>query len=83
MRRGRLAGARAEDGPPQHRSMRASLDWSYELLDDAERRLFRSLSVFSGGWDAPAAQAVELAEGDGTQMTERLAGLERKGFRRR
>jgi predicted ATPase/DNA-binding CsgD family transcriptional regulator len=80
MRRGRLAGARAEDVAPQHRSMRASLDWSYELLDDAERRLFRSLSVFSSGWDAPAAQAVALAEGDATQMTGRLAGLERKGL---
>ena len=60
--------------------MRASLDWSYELLDDPERRLFRSLSVFSGGWDAPAAGAVALAEGDGAQMTGRLAGLERKGL---
>jgi predicted ATPase len=79
-RRGRLVGARAEDAPPQHRSMRASLDWSYELLDDADRRLFRSLSVFSGGWDTPAAEAVALAEGDGTQMTGRLAGLERKGL---
>jgi predicted ATPase/DNA-binding CsgD family transcriptional regulator len=80
MRRGRLAGARAEDAPPRHRSMRASLDWSYELLDDAERRLFRSLSVFSGGWNAPAAQAVALEDGDGMQMTGRLAAMERKGL---
>jgi predicted ATPase len=80
MRRGRLAGADAEDTLPQHRSLRASLDWSYELLDDAGRRLFRSLSVFSGGWETAAAHAVVLAEGDATQVAGRLAELERKGL---
>ena len=68
VRRGRLAGTEVDDALPQHRSVRASLDWSYGLLDDAERQLFRSLSIFAGGWDASAAHAIALTESDETQM---------------
>src|SRR6185312_1610927 len=54
--------------------------WSYGLLDDAERRMLRSLSVFSGGWDASAAHAVALADGDEIHVLGLLAGLEAKGL---
>jgi predicted ATPase/DNA-binding CsgD family transcriptional regulator len=80
VRRGRLAGGDVDDELPQHQSVRASLDWSYGLLDDAERRMFRSLSVFSGGWDAGAAHAVALVDGDETQVLGLLADLEDKGL---
>ncbi len=35
---------------PRHQAMQATLDWSYDLLDDPERVLLRRLSVFAGGW---------------------------------
>jgi predicted ATPase/DNA-binding winged helix-turn-helix (wHTH) protein len=43
---------------PRHRTLRAVLDWSYELLSEAERRLFRHLAIFSGGFTVEAATAV-------------------------
>ncbi len=44
--------------PPRHRTVRAAVEWSYELLDPTERRAFRSLAVFVGGFDAAAATSV-------------------------
>jgi predicted ATPase len=43
---------------PRHQTIRASLDWSHELLTERERQLFARLSVFSGGFDLEAAAAV-------------------------
>lgn len=43
---------------PRHRTLYAALDWSYDLLTEAERRLLRHLSVFRGGWTLEAAEAV-------------------------
>ena len=43
---------------PRHQTIRASLDWSHELLTGRERQLFARLSVFSGGFDLAAAAAV-------------------------
>jgi predicted ATPase len=47
---------RTED--PRHGSLRAALDWSYELLSPALQRFFRELTVFQGGWTSAAAAAV-------------------------
>jgi predicted ATPase/DNA-binding CsgD family transcriptional regulator len=44
--------------PQRQRTLRAAVDWSYELLTSAERQLFDRLSVFAGGFDAAGAQAV-------------------------
>jgi predicted ATPase/DNA-binding CsgD family transcriptional regulator len=50
-----LAGGRGRD--QRHRSLRAVIGWSHDLLDPAERVLFRRLSVFAGGFDLAAAGA--------------------------
>ncbi|MET7971415.1 LuxR C-terminal-related transcriptional regulator [Micromonospora sp. NPDC005305] len=51
-----LAGGRAADR--RHRSLRAVVGWSHDLLDDDERLLLRRLAVFVGSFDLPAAVAV-------------------------
>jgi len=43
---------------PRHRTLQALIDWSYGLLSEHERRAFRRLAVFSGGWTLEAAQVV-------------------------
>ncbi len=43
---------------PRHQTLRAAMDWSHDLLSDAERVLFRRLAVFAGGWTLEAAEAV-------------------------
>ncbi|MBV8345326.1 MAG: adenylate/guanylate cyclase domain-containing protein [Candidatus Eremiobacteraeota bacterium] len=43
---------------PRQQTLRAAIDWSFDLLDERERTLFRRLSVFAGGWTLPAALAV-------------------------
>ncbi len=59
-----LAGGRRTAG--RHRSLRAVIDWSHDLLDDEERALFRRLSVFVGSFDLSAAVTVSRAGGPGT-----------------
>lgn len=48
----------AHDLPPHQRTLRAAIQRSYDLLDEAERALFRSLGVFVGGFDLDAVAAV-------------------------
>ena len=51
-----LRGGRASS--ERHKTLRATIDWSHDLLSDREKILFRRLSVFSGGWTLPAAEKV-------------------------
>ena len=55
---------------PRHRTLRAMVDWSWELLSDAERRVLRRLSVFAGGAGLEAAERV--CAGDGVEQDEVL-----------
>ncbi len=52
-----LAGS-DRTAPERQRTLRGTLDWSYDLLSEAERLLFARLSVFAGGWTLEAAEAV-------------------------
>jgi predicted ATPase/DNA-binding XRE family transcriptional regulator len=67
-----LVGSR---GPtPRHRSLRAVLDWSHDLLDADEHATFRRVGVFTGGFDLDAAAAVCPASnrGEVADLTGRL-----------
>jgi predicted ATPase len=55
------------DLPERQRTLRATIEWSYELLDGNERQLFSRLSVFSGGCTLDAAEEVTGADVDTIQ----------------
>ena len=57
-----LLASRSRDAPARQRTIRATIEWSYELLDAAEQQLFRRLGVFRGTFTIEAAEAV--CEGD-------------------
>jgi len=59
----RLLTGGSRDDLPRQQTLRAMIDWSYELLDDAEQKLFARLSVFAGGWTIAAAKVVGEGEG--------------------
>jgi len=49
------------DAPARQRAMQETLTWSYDLLDQTERAVFRRLAVFAGGWALDAIALVALA----------------------
>ena len=53
----------ARDSPDRQQTLRATIDWSYLLLDGSQQRVFRRLAVFAGGCTLPDAEAVA---GEGT-----------------
>ena len=61
---------------PRQQTLRALIDWSYDLLTDNERVLLRRLCVFAGGWTLEAAEAVgaggALAPADVLELLGRL-----------
>jgi predicted ATPase len=67
-------GQGAVDMPERQRTLRATVDWSVGLLDDAERSLLETVAVFVDGWTIEAASAVAgLDEGQALDLTEALA----------
>src|SRR6266576_3873616 len=50
------------DAPDRQRTLRATIEWSYELLEEPERSLFRQLSVFGGSWTRADAEDVCAAD---------------------
>jgi len=64
------------DLPGRQQTLRAAIDWSYELLDESERKLFRRLSVFRGGGTLEAIEAVCNAREDlGMDVLEGVTSL--------
>ena len=60
---------------PRHQTLRAIVDWSWDLLDDAERTVLRRLSVFSGGATPGAAEQVCGPAGDPAGLLDVIASL--------
>jgi hypothetical protein len=54
----RLLTAGSRTVLPRQQTLRAVVDWSWDLLDERERTVLREVSVFAGGWDLAAAEAV-------------------------
>jgi predicted ATPase/DNA-binding CsgD family transcriptional regulator len=66
----------AQDAPARQQTLRSAIDWSYDLLDADEQRLFRRLAVFAGGCTLDAAEAVCNAQGDlGSEILDGVASL--------
>jgi predicted ATPase/DNA-binding SARP family transcriptional activator len=66
---------------PRYQTLRASIDWSYDLLSPAEQRLLRRLSVFTGGWVLEAAEYVGCGEGiDSDGVLDLLSQLVNKSL---
>ncbi|MEJ2857043.1 MULTISPECIES: BTAD domain-containing putative transcriptional regulator [unclassified Saccharothrix] len=66
---------------PRHRTLRAVIDWSWELLSDAERTVLRRLSVFSGGASLEAAERVCAGGGvEPEDVLELLTALTEKSL---
>ena len=59
------------DPPVRHRTLRTTLDWSFALLGEDDRRVLRRLSVFAGGFTPEAAEAVTDATHAGIDQLER------------
>jgi non-specific serine/threonine protein kinase len=59
----RLLTLSSRTAPRRQQTLRAVIDWSYELLTQPERRLFRRLAVFAGGWSLAMAEEICSAQG--------------------
>ena len=74
----------ARDLPARHQTLRAAMDWSYQLLNGDEQKLFRRLSVFAGGCTLEAAEAVCNASQDlSLDILEGVASIVDKSLLRR
>src|SRR5262249_14340369 len=72
----RLLTDRSRTALPRHRTLRALIDWSYDLLSDGEQAMFHRLAVFAGGWTLASAEQVCAGDGiEASDVIERLTSL--------
>ena len=77
----RLLSSGSRTALPRHKTLRAVIDWSWELLTDPERRVLRRLSVFSGGASLDAAERVCAGDAvEARQVLESLTALTEKSM---
>ncbi|WP_046562550.1 BTAD domain-containing putative transcriptional regulator [Micromonospora sp. HK10] len=74
----RLLSMGSRSGAPRHRTLRAVVEWSWDLLDDAERRLARRFTVFAGGATLEAAE--RICGLPTAEFVDALTGLVDKSF---
>ena len=60
---------------PRQQTLRAAIDWSYSLLSEEEKTIFRRLAVFLGGWTLEAAESVCGEERNGSDILDLLTRL--------
>src|SRR5262249_17972402 len=60
---------------PRHKTMRALLDWSYDLLDEQEQRFFRRLAGFAGGFTLDLVTAFSAEDIPESRVLDLLASL--------
>lgn len=76
-----LLRGRLQEPPTRHQTLRAAIDWSYDLLTTQEQQLFQRLSVFAGGWTLEASEHICAGEGvSASDILYLLAQLEEKSL---
>ena len=65
---------------PRHQTLSATLEWSFDLLSEQERRVLRNLSVFLGAFTADAARTVAMSGMDARQAATAFSGLHLKSL---
>ncbi|MEP7247362.1 MAG: tetratricopeptide repeat protein, partial [Gammaproteobacteria bacterium] len=79
-RLGLLTGG-ARTLPPRQQTLRTAIDWSYDLLSDAEKALFCATSVFAGGWTLDAAERIGTGQAvEAPQVLDLLTSLTDKSL---
>ena len=72
----RLLTAGSRTAMPRHQTLQATIEWSYDLLSEAEKNLWIRLSIFAGGFDITAVEAVCTGDGiDEADVFDLVAGL--------
>jgi len=76
----KLLTAGGRDQPARHKTLRAAIDWSYDLLSEKDRVLLAQVSVFAGGWTLEAAEGVcdsdlEIVDGLASLIDKNLVQL--------
>lgn len=77
----RLLSANQRFATPRHQTLRAAIDWSYQLLSDRERILLRRLALFVGSWTLDGAERIVTGDGiDEADVLDLLTSLIQKSL---